>query len=64
MAKRKEQVVKLREQDGIVYLKAICRLTEEEHKTLSDRLRYEAQQSGVNIVLVPFTAALTNEKGE
>jgi hypothetical protein len=64
MARRKEAVVKLKEQDGVVYMKAIYRLTEEEFKLLSDMLRYQAEQSGLKIVLIPHSAALTNEHGE
>jgi hypothetical protein len=64
MARQREKTMKLKEQDGIVYVKAIFKLTDEEHKNLSDKLRYEAEKSGVNIVLIPSSAALTNERGE
>lgn len=64
MAKVREKAVKLKEQDGVVYIKAIYKLTDEEHRQLSDKLRYEAEKSGLNIVLIPSSAALTNEKGE
>jgi hypothetical protein len=62
MARAKEKTIKLKEQDGVVYFKAIRPLTLEEHQQLSDKLRYEAEKSGLNIVLVPASAAI--DKGE
>jgi|SanBayMetagenome_1026888.scaffolds.fasta_scaffold255330_1 hypothetical protein len=64
MGRVREKVVKLKEENGIVYFKAIFKLSDEEHKNLSDKLRYEAEKSGLNIVLIPASAALTNAKGE
>ena len=58
MAKAKEKVIKLKTEDGIVYLKAIRPLTQEEHENLSAKLRFEAEKSGVNIVLIPFLAKI------
>jgi hypothetical protein len=62
MARAKEKTIKLKEQDGVVYFKAIRPLTLEEHRQLSDKLRYEAEKSGLNIVLIPASAAI--DKGE
>jgi hypothetical protein len=58
MARAKEKTIKLKEQDGVVYFKAIRPLTLEEHQQLSDKLRYEAEKSGLNIVLIPSSAAI------
>jgi len=62
--KQREKVVRLKEQDDVVYVKAIYKLTEEQHKQMSDKLRYEAEKSGKNIILLPSSAALTSAKGE
>ena len=64
MAKLREKVVRLKEVDDVVYVKAIFKLTEEQHQQLSDKLRYEAEKSGKNIILLPSSTALTTEKGE
>lgn len=64
MARVREKVAKLKEENGVVYFKAIYPLSLEQHEQLSDKLRYEAEKSGLNIVLIPASAALTNEKGE
>lgn len=59
-----KKAVKLKEQDGVVYFKAIQPLTEEQYKLLLDMLAYNEQQSGLKIVLVPFSLAITNGQGE
>jgi hypothetical protein len=64
MAKLRERVVRLKEQDDVIYVKVIAKLTEEQHQQLSDKLRYEAEKSGKNIILLPSSVALTNTKGE
>jgi hypothetical protein len=64
MAKLRERVVRLKEQDDVIYVKVIAKLTEEQHQQLSDKLRYEAEKSGKNIILLPSSVALTNAKGE
>jgi hypothetical protein len=64
MSKSREKVVRLKEQENVIYFKAIYKLTEEQHQQLSDKLRYEAEKSGKNIVLIPSSAALSNAKGE
>ncbi len=60
----KTKVVKLKEADNTIYFKAICPLTEDSFKLLSDLLRHETEQNGLKSILIPFSAALTNEKGE
>ena len=64
MAKQRERVVRLKEQDDVIFVKAIFKLTDEQHQQLSDKLRYEAEKSGKNIILLPSSVALTNAKGE
>ena len=64
MAKAREKVVRIKEDDGMIYFKAVAKLTEEQHQQLSDKLRYEAEKSGKNIILIPSSAALTTAKGE
>lgn len=64
MAKARGKAVKLKEQDGIVYYKAIQPLTEEQYKLLLDMLAYNEQASGLKLVLVPYSLAITNEQGE
>ena len=64
MSKSREKVVRLKEVDDVIYFKAIFKLTEEQHQQLSDKLRYEAEKSGKNIILVPSSAAISNAKGE
>ena len=60
----KSKAVKLKEEDGIVYFKAIRPMTEDSFKALSNMLRHEAENVGKNVFLIPFSAAKTNEKGE
>jgi hypothetical protein len=60
----KGRAVKLKQEDGVIYFKAIRPLTEESFKLLSDMLRHEAEQNGLKSILIPFSAALSNEKGE
>ncbi|WP_068722826.1 hypothetical protein [Paenibacillus sp. DMB5] len=61
MAKRKttpkaEQVAGASLSAGSVLLwRATRPLTVQEHADLSDKLRHEAEATGINIVLVPFT---------
>ncbi|MBT2696350.1 hypothetical protein J7E79_02725 [Bacillus sp. ISL-40] len=58
MAKKKikhEEVVELAEKNDTVFFKAKRPLTEDEHKLLSDWIRYEAEQVDLKIVLVPFS---------
>ncbi|WP_220376450.1 hypothetical protein [Cohnella lupini] len=39
----------------VMIWKATRPLTDREHEQLSDRLRYESEKTGINIVLVPFS---------
>jgi hypothetical protein len=58
MTKKKikhEEVEEIAEKNDIVFFKAKRPLTEDEHKLLSEWLRYEAEKSDVKIVLVPFS---------
>ena len=64
MAKARGKALKLKEQDGIVYYKAIQPLTEEQYKLLLDMLAYNEQESGLKLVLVPYSLAISNEQGE
>jgi hypothetical protein len=64
MARAKGKAVKLKEQDGIIYFKAIQPLTDEQYKVLLDMLSYNEEKSGLKLVLVPFSLAISNEQGE
>lgn len=59
-----KKAVKLKEQDGVIYFKAIQPLTEEQYKLTLDMLSYNEQKSGLKLVLVPLSLAITNEQGE
>lgn len=59
-----KKAVKLKEQDGVVYFKAIQPLTEEQYKLLLDMIAYNEEKSGLKLILVPYSLALSNEKGE
>lgn len=60
----KGKTVKLKQEEGVIYFKAICPLTEDSFKLLSDMLRHEAEKNGLKSILIPYSAALTNEQGE
>jgi len=42
----------------VLVFKAKRPLTEEEHKQLSEKLRFEEEKSGVKIVLMPFSCEM------
>lgn len=44
--------------DKVLVFKASRPLTEEEHKQLSEKLRFEEEKSGVKIVLMPFSCEM------
>jgi hypothetical protein len=48
------EVVKETEAKTIIF-KATRPLTEEEHKQLSNKIRYENEKSGVKVVLMPYS---------
>jgi hypothetical protein len=41
--------------DGVIYFKALRGLTVDEHKAVSEKLRFEEAETGLKIVLVPVT---------
>lgn len=43
---------------NVLIWKVSCPLTEVEHEQLSSKLRYEQEQSGVTIVLVPYSVTV------
>ena len=65
MTKSKEKNPEITEIEGfdlssgpdqtVLLLKATRPLTVQEHQELSQKLRYEEEQTGLKIVLVPFT---------
>lgn len=58
MARAKKETppaTEIKQADGVIYLKANRPLTVREHEELSQKLRFEMGQTGLNIVLVPFT---------
>lgn len=58
------KAIKLKQEEGILYFKAIRPLTADSFELLSDMLRKEAEKNGLKSILIPFSAALTNEQGE
>ncbi|MFT9496613.1 hypothetical protein [Anaerosolibacter sp.] len=48
-----------KESEQVVIWKATRPLTVKEHEEISQKLRYEAEQTGLKIVLVPFSVDLT-----
>lgn len=66
MTKKKikhEGVEEIAEKNDTVFFKAKRPLTEDEHKLLSDWIRYEAEKSDVKIVLVPFSVDVEVDGG-
>lgn len=57
--KQTPEATEIKEADGVIFMKAIRQLTVNEHKDLSDKLRYEEENTGLKIVLVPFSLELT-----
>jgi hypothetical protein len=49
------EAVEVKQADGVIYLKATRPLTVKEHEDLSQKLKFEMEKTGLNIVLVPFT---------
>jgi hypothetical protein len=41
--------------DSVIYFKALRGLTVDEHKAISEKLRFEEAATGLKIVLVPVT---------
>ncbi len=60
----KGKAIKLKEQGGVVYFKAIQPLTEKQYQLMLDMISYNEQKSGLKIVLLPYSLAITNEQGE
>ena len=52
---------KLSEQNGVIIFKALRPLDEKEHRQLSDKIRYEAEKSGLKVVLMPYTCELAGD---
>lgn len=48
----------------VLIWKANCPLSEVEHEQLSAKLRFEHEQSGVKIVLVPYSVTVEVPEGE
>lgn len=48
----------------VIIWKATRPLTVDEHETLSAKLRFESQESGIPIVLVPFSVEAETASGE
>lgn len=46
--------------DGVIFMKATRPLTVQEHKDLSEKLRFETEKTGLKIVLVPFSLDLVD----
>ncbi len=55
MARRKMEAEQIASNETIVLWKAKTPLTDTEHEQLSQKLRSEQEQSGVKIVLVPYS---------
>lgn len=53
--KTNNEVVEILEKNNVVYFKATKKLTEIEHNQLSAKIRNEMKETGVQIVLVPFS---------
>ncbi|MGJ9381802.1 hypothetical protein [Salipaludibacillus sp. CF4.18] len=51
----------VKEKDGVIYFKATKKLTLSEHKALSSRIRHEMEETGLNIVLVPYMVDVDTE---
>ena len=52
------EAVEIKQAEGVIYFKAIRPLTVKEHEDLSYKLRYEEENTGLKIVLVPFSLDL------
>lgn len=50
--------------DSIVLWKATRPLTQDEHEQLSQKLRHEQEQSGVKVILVPFSVEVEIKQDE
>ncbi|WP_416149499.1 hypothetical protein ACM26V_00420 [Salipaludibacillus sp. HK11] len=48
-------VEEVSEEKGIIFFKAKKKLTDTEHKNLSKKIRQEMKETGLEIVLVPFS---------
>jgi hypothetical protein len=61
LARKKQtpEAVEIKQADGVIFMKATRPLTTQEHEELSKKLRYEAENTGLEIVLVPFSVEVT-----
>lgn len=48
------EAVEVKHAEGVILLKATRPLTAKEHEELSQKLRYEEENTGLKIVLVPL----------
>ncbi|OIJ12661.1 hypothetical protein BKP37_12730 [Anaerobacillus alkalilacustris] len=58
MARRKktdELVEKIIEKEDAIFFRATKPLSTQEHEQLSEKIRYENEKTGLDIVLVPFS---------
>lgn len=62
MARKKENVETLVKDEKVFIVRATKRLTESEHKQLSDKLRFESEKSGLNFVLMPSICELVQNE--
>jgi hypothetical protein len=53
--KQTPETVEVKQTDGVIFMKASRPLTVQEHEELSKKLRYEEENTGLKIILVPFT---------
>jgi hypothetical protein len=57
------EATEIKEADGVIFMKANRPLTVQEHEEVSQKLRYEEDNTGLKIVLVPFSLELTDGEG-
>ena len=53
--KQTPEAVEIKQAEGVIFMKATRALTVKEHEELSQKLRYESENIGLKIVLVPFS---------
>jgi protein tyrosine phosphatase (PTP) superfamily phosphohydrolase (DUF442 family) len=58
------EVEEVAQKGETVFFRVKRPMTEEEHNLLSDRVRFEAEKSGLNIVLVPYTCDVEFEASD
>ncbi|MFD3271514.1 hypothetical protein ACE3MS_15450 [Paenibacillus dendritiformis] len=52
---KEPNVEEIGEKDGVIYFHAKRVMTTSEHEQLSEKIRYEMRETGLKIVLVPFS---------